>query len=136
MAKNRFESSRGPTQRQLRVGEAIRRALSDVLMRGEIHDPELEHISVTVGEVRTSADYRVATCYVLPLGGQDAEALVKILARNKYEIRRAVTRLVNLKHSPELRFLPDRTFDQIDETERLLNLEAVRRDLDRPPSEE
>lgn len=135
MAKNRDETSRGPTQRQLRVGEAIRRALSEVLARGDIHDPELAHISVTVGEVRASSDYRVATCYVLPLGGQNADDLVKILARNKYEIRRAVTKMVDLKHSPELRFMADRTYDQMEETNRLLNLEGVRRDLEKPAEE-
>ena len=84
MAKNRFENSSGPSQRQLRVGELIRRSLSEILMRGDIHDDELAQISVTVGEVRVTPDLRIATAFVLPLGGQNADELVKILARNKY----------------------------------------------------
>ncbi len=129
MAKNRFENSRGPSQRQLRVGELIRRALSDVLMRGDIHDDELAQISVTVGEVRVTPDLRIATAFVLPLGGENAEALVKLLAKNKYELRRAVTAMVKMKHSPDLRFLPDRSFDQMDATQALLDSPAVKRDL-------
>jgi len=69
MAKNRFSSGDGPSQRQLRVGELIRRTLSDVLMRGDVHDPDLNRISITVGEVRTSPDLKVATAYVAPAGG-------------------------------------------------------------------
>lgn len=135
MAKNRFENAGGPSQRQLRVGELIRRALSEILMRGDIHDEELAHISVTVGEVRVTPDLRVATAFVLPLGGQNADELVKILARNKYEIRRSVTALIKMKHSPDLRFLPDRSFDQMDETRRLLETPAVQRDINKPDEE-
>lgn len=135
MAKNRFENSRGPSQRQLRVGELIRRALSDILMRGDIHDDELAQISVTVGEVRVSPDLRIATAFVLPLGGENAEALVKILARNKYELRRAVTAMIKMKHSPDLRFLPDRSYDQMDETRRLLETPKVQRDINKPDEE-
>ena len=72
MAKN-TSSGRGPNQRQLRVGELIRRTLSDVLMRGDVHDPDLNRFSVTVGEVVTTSDYKIATVYVLPLGGQGVE---------------------------------------------------------------
>ncbi len=129
MAKNRFENARGPSQRQLRVGELIRRALSDILMRGDIHDEELAQISVTVGEVRVTPDLRIATAFVLPLGGQNADDLVKILVRNKYEIRRAVTAMIKMKHSPDFRFLPDRSYDQMDETRRLLETPRVQRDL-------
>lgn len=136
MAKNRFENSRGPSQRQLRVGELIRRALSDVLMRGDIHDDELSRISITVGEVRVTPDLRIATAFVLPLGGHNADELVKLLAKNKYEIRRAVTALIKMKHSPDLRFLQDRSYDQMDETRRLLSLEAVQRDLRKPDEDD
>ncbi|MBL4806225.1 MAG: 30S ribosome-binding factor RbfA [Rhodobacteraceae bacterium] len=136
MAKNRFENSRGSSQRQLRVGELIRRALSDVLMRGDIHDDELSRISITVGEVRVTPDLRIATAFVLPLGGHNADELVKLLAKNKYEIRRAVTALIKMKHSPDLRFLQDRSYDQMDETRRLLSLEAVQRDLRKPDEDD
>ncbi|MEM8555571.1 MAG: 30S ribosome-binding factor RbfA [Pseudomonadota bacterium] len=121
----------GPSQRQLRVGELIRRTLSDVLNRGDIHDPELNAMSITVGEVQTSPDLRVATAFVLPLGGQGADLALEALRRNRHELRRAVSKAVTLKFSPELRFRIDETFDRMDETRRLFDQEEVRRDLDR-----
>jgi len=131
MARHKHhEPGSGPSQRQLRVGELIRRTLSDVLNRGDVHDPELNAMSITVGEVRTSPDLRVATAYVLPLGGQGAEAAIAALARNKSELRRAVSKAVSLKFSPDLRFRVDDTFDRMDETRRLFAQESVRRDLD------
>ena len=131
MAKHHIQSERGPTQRQLRVGELIRRTLSDVLARGDIHDPDLSGVSVTVGEVRTSSDLKVATVYVLPLGGQNTPELIEALNRNSGELRRVVTKSVKLKFSPELKFMPDTSFDQMDETSRLLAQDRVRRDIDR-----
>ncbi|MCV6597255.1 MAG: 30S ribosome-binding factor RbfA [Mangrovicoccus sp.] len=130
MAKNRHHDGPGPSQRQLRVGELIRRTLSEVLSRGEVHDPELNAHSITVGEVRTSPDLRVATAFVLPLGGAGAEDALAALRRNKAELRRAVAKSVNLKFSPELRFVLDDTFDRMDETRRLFDQDAVRRDLE------
>ena len=82
MAKNRSHSSEGPSQRQLRVGELIRRTLADVLARGDIHDPDLNRYSITVGEVRTSPDLKIATAYVLPLGGKGRDEIIELLARN------------------------------------------------------
>ena len=76
MAKTSPQYARGPSQRQLRVGEAIRRTLSDVLLRGEVHDPELENVSITVSEVRASPDLKHATAYVLPLGGANTDGAV------------------------------------------------------------
>ncbi|MEM8630539.1 MAG: 30S ribosome-binding factor RbfA [Pseudomonadota bacterium] len=130
MAKNKFHSGPGPSQRQLRVGELIRRALSDVLARGDVHDPELNRISITVGEVRTSPDLRVATAFVLPLGGEGQEAAMDALNRNRGELRRMVNKALTLKFSPELRFRIDETFDRMDDTRRMLSDEAVSRDLD------
>lgn len=130
MSKTSPHSGRGPSQRQLRVGEVIRRALADVLMRGEVGDPELENVSITVSEVRASPDLRHATAYVLPLGGINTEGVLKALARNRHEIRRLVTREVSLKFSPELSFEADTSFDRMDRTRELLDLPAVRRDLD------
>ncbi len=129
MAKNKFHEGPGPSQRQLRVGELIRRALSDVLMRGDVHDPDLNRLSITVGEVRTSPDLRVATAYVLPLGGKGQEDVLKLLARNKGELRRLVAKKLALKFAPDLRFQLDETFDRMDDTRRILNQDAVRRDL-------
>lgn len=130
MAKNRFHDSAGPSQRQLRVGELIRRTLSEVLARGDVHDPELNRLSITVGEVQTSPDLRVATAYVLPLGGKGQEDVIALLARNKSELRRLVSKKLALKFSPELRFRIDETFDRLDDTRRMFDQEAVRRDLD------
>lgn len=131
MAKNKFQDGAGPSQRQLRVGELIRRTLSEVLMRGEVHDPDLNRMSITVGEVRVTPDLTLATAFVLPLGGKGKDQVLKLLARNKGELRRLVGRKMELKHSPDLRFLLDRTFDQMDETQRLLNQDDVRRDVAR-----
>ena len=84
MAKNKSHDGSGPSQRQLRVGELIRRTLSEVLARGDVHDPELNRMSITVGEVRVSPDLKIATAYVLPLGGKGQDEVLKLLARNKY----------------------------------------------------
>ena len=137
MGKNRFNEGSGPSQRQLRVGELIRRTLSDVLMRGDVHDDDLQRVSITVGEVRMSPDLKVATAYILPLGGRDAEGTLLALRRNKAELRRLVNKQMTLKFSPELRFKIDETFDQIDETRRLFSDAHVRQDLDpRPEGDE
>ncbi len=130
MAKNKFHDGPGPSQRQLRVGELIRRTLSEVLARGDIHDPELNRMSITVGEVRTSPDLKIATAYVLPLGGKGQEDVLKLLALNKSELRRAVGKKLGLKFTPDLRFQLDQTFDQMDDTRRMLNQDAVRRDIE------
>ena len=130
MAKNKFHDGPGPSQRQLRVGELIRRTLSDVLMRGDIHDPELNRLSVTVGEVRISPDLKVATVYVLPLGGEGREDVVALLARNKGELRRIIGKKLELKYAPDLRFRIDETFDKMDETRRLFEQDNVRRDVE------
>jgi len=129
MSKNRFNDHSGPSQRQLRVGELIRRVLSEVLARGDLYDPEIAHVSITVGEVRSSPDLKMATVHVMPLGGLNTDAVVAALNRNKGELRRHLNRNVELKFSPELRFVADTTFDQIDETRRLFEQETVRRDI-------
>lgn len=130
MANNKFHDGPGPSQRQLRVGELIRRTLSEVLMRGDIHDPDLNRMSVTVGEVRVSPDLKIATAYVLPLGGDGQDDIVPLLARNKGELRRSIGKKLGLKFSPDLRFRIDTTFDQMDETRRLFDQDKVRRDVD------
>ena len=128
MGKNKFSEGGGPSQRQLRVAELIRRTLSEVLARGDVHDTDLNRLSITVGEVRTSPDLRIATAFVLPLGGEGKEDVLKLLARNKGELRCLVSKKMALKHSPDLRFQLDETFDQMDETRRMLNQDDVRRD--------
>ncbi len=129
MAQNRFSTGPGPSQRQLRVGEMIRRTLSDVLNRAEIHDPDLNRMSITVGEVRCSNDLKIATAYVMPLGGGDVAAAIAALVRNKYELRRRVAKEMTLKYAPDLRFLADETFDRLDQSRRMFSDEVVQRDI-------
>ncbi len=124
-------TSSGPSQRQLRVGEAIRRTLSELLSRGEVHDPELLALSITVSEVRASPDLRIATAYVLPLGGENADVALAALNRHKGILRHMVSKDLTLKFSPELRFQLDDTFDRMDATRRLFENETVRRDVEK-----
>lgn len=131
MANNNYQESAGRSQRQLRVGELIRRTLSEVLMRGDLHDSDLAHVSITVGEVRVTKDLREAVVFVLPLGGVNTDVVVDALTRNKGELRRVITKTMKLRYSPDLKFLADKSFDQMDETNRLLDLDNVRRDLDK-----
>lgn len=131
MAKKHLHATgRGPSNRQLRVGELIRRALSEILQRGEVHDPDLQRLSITVGEVRVTPDLRQAKVFVLPLGGEKKEEAMAALNRNRGEIRRQVTRAIQMKHSPELSFLIDDIFDRMDATRALFADDAVRRDID------
>lgn len=129
MGKNLHHDGSGPSQRQLRVGELIRRTLAQVLAQGDIHDPELNRLSITVGEVRTSPDLKIATAYVLPLGGQGQDQVVELLARNKHELRRMIGKKVGLKYTPDLRFRLDETFDRMDETRAMFARDEVRRDI-------
>lgn len=131
MASRGKHTHDGPSQRQLKVAELIRRTLADVLAQGSVHDPELNRMSITVGEVRASNDLKIATAYVLPLGGKGRREAIEALARNKHELRRAIGRAVNLKFTPDLRFLIDETFDQMDESRRMFAQDAVRRDVER-----
>jgi ribosome-binding factor A len=131
MAKTRPIASGGaPTQRQLRVGEVIRRALSEILQRGELHDPDLARVSVTVSEVKVASDLRHATAFVLPLGGVNTAEVVRALGRNRAELRRLVTDRIDLRFSPELTFQADIRFDQMDRTREVLSSPDVRRDLE------
>jgi ribosome-binding factor A len=120
----------------LRVGELIRHALSDMLTRGEVHDPVLEGHLITVPEVRMSADLRLATIYVMPLGGRDIEAVIEALDRNKRYLRGEIARQVNLKFAPEIRFRVDERFDEAERIEKLLRTPAVQRDLKRDENDE
>ncbi len=130
MAQNRYSHGSGPSQRQLRVGELIRRTLSDVLARADVHDPDLNRHSITVGEVRMSTDLKVATAFVLPLGGQGAEDALAALRRNTPELRHLVAKAMTLKYAPQLKFHLDETFDRMDDTRRLFADERVRRDVE------
>jgi ribosome-binding factor A len=123
------DQSAGASQRQLRVGELIRHELAALLSRGDIHDPVIETHMITVPEVRMSPDLRLATIYIMPLGGRDGEAVVDALDRNKRYVRGEIARRVNLKFAPEIRFRIDDRFDEAERIEKLLRTPVVQRDL-------
>jgi len=120
---------KGPSQRQLRVGEMLRHALSQILSRGEIRDPDLEGVSITVTQVKPSGDMRHATVFVEPLGGRNAAGVVDALNRHRGFIRGVMGHMIALKFTPELRFREDTSFAEAEKIETLLKSERVRRDL-------
>jgi ribosome-binding factor A len=123
------KSKRGPTQRQLRVSEALRKALSEVFLRSDIADVDLSGVTLTVSEVRASPDLKNATAYVLPLGGTNQEKVVAALKRHRRFIRGEVTRRIDLRHTPELIFELDATFDQSGHMDALLRSPEVAQDI-------
>jgi len=135
---NKDSAAAGGSQRQLRVGETVRHAIADILSHGSVHDPELEGHIVTVPEVRMSPDLKLATIYVMPLGGRDTDVVIAALERNKKFLRGEIARRVNLKFAPDVRFRADERFDEAERIEKLLRTPAVQRDLapDSPDSEE
>jgi ribosome-binding factor A len=128
--KQSREGGNMPTQRALRAGELVRHAVAEILSRGDVHDPVLEGHLITVPEVRMSPDLRLATVYVMPLGGKDTKDVLAALDRNKKYLRGEVAHRVNLKFAPDLRFLLDERFDEAERINKLLRTPAVRRDLD------
>jgi ribosome-binding factor A len=129
LARHQRTSERGASQRQLRVGELIRHALAEMLTRGDVHDPVIETHLITVPEVSMAPDLRLATIYVMPLGGRDAEAVLAALERNKKFLRGEIARQVNLKFAPDIRFRIDERFDEAERIEKLLRTPEVQRDL-------
>ena len=114
----------------------IRRILSELLMQGEIHDPALNAMSITIGEVALSPDLKVATVYVMPLmGGASVTEAVAALSRNAWDLRRRVAGELTLRSAPELRFRADETFDRMDATRRMFANPAVQRDIAAKPDE-
>src|ERR1700747_2769468 len=113
-------SAGGGSQRQLRVGEAVRHAVADILAHGRAHDADLEGHLITVPEVRMSPDLRLATIYVMPLGGRDIKEVIEALERNKRYLRGEIAHHVNLKFAPEIRFRADERFDEAERIEKLL----------------
>lgn len=132
MAKKPVPSgAKGPSQRMLRIGELIRHKLSELLSRGEIHDDVLASHVITIPEVRLSPDLKLATVYVMPLGGNDVKPVIEALTRNKKYIRAEVAHTLNLRYAPDLRFREDETFEEATRIDRLLDSERVRRDVEK-----
>ena len=122
-------SARPPSQRQLRVGEEIRHAMSAILARGDLRDPALQDVSLTVSEVRASPDLKNATCFVIPLGGGDASEIVAALKRAGPFLRGQLGREVRLRYVPRLSFQADRSFDEASRIDSVLRRPDVARDL-------
>ena len=127
--KNDRHKPAGPNQRMLRVGELVRHALAQVFARGEIVDDDLTGAVITVPEVRMSSDLKLASAYIMPLGGARAAEIVAALNRHQRFIRGRVAPEIDLKFAPEIRFFVDETFDQFGKIDALLRSDRVQRDL-------
>ncbi|WP_306142559.1 30S ribosome-binding factor RbfA [Roseibium sp. MMSF_3412] len=136
MARHNAQDSRGPSQRQLKVGETVRKELSDIFTRGEFSDPDLDGAIVTIPEVRMTPDLRLATCLVMPLGGKNAERVEKALNRSAKYLRGQVSRRLTMKYMPDLRFVLDTRFDDDDRIGTLLHSPGVSRDLGKDENRE
>ena len=131
MSRHRNRTSqKGPSQRQLRVGEMLRHALSEIFRNTEIRDPELAGVSVTVTQVKPSPDMRHATVFVEPLGGQNAAGVLAALNRHRGYLRGELGRVIELKFTPELRFLEDTSFAEAERIATILHSDKVARDLE------
>jgi ribosome-binding factor A len=126
-----------PSQRMLRVAELIRHSMADLLTRGTINDPVLEGHVVTVPRVKMSPDLKLASVYVMPLGGKAANDVIAALDRHKKYLRTEIAHRINLKFAPEIRFKIDDSFDNVAKIDALLNSEKVKQDLQtRQPAED
>lgn len=132
MARHHGQDSHGPSQRQLRVGETVRKELSDIFTCGAFSDPDLDGVIVTIPEVRMTPDLRLATCLVMPLGGVNTDKVEKALNRSAKYLRGQVSRRLTMKYMPDLRFVLDTRFDDDDRIGTLLHSPEVARDLDTP----
>ena len=120
----------GPSQRQLRVGEIVRHALAEVLSRGQMADPDLDGVILSVAEVRMSPDLKNATALVMPLGGRNVPKVMAALERSRKWFRGQIARRVDLKFAPDIRFRLDTRFDDDDQVTQMLHKPEVARDLD------
>ncbi len=131
MTRKKKAAASAPSQRMLRVGELIRHKLSEMLIRGEIHDDVIASHVITISEVRLSPDMKLATVYVMPLGGKDIRPVIEALHNHKRYIRGELAHAVNLKYAPDIRFREDESFEEATRIDRLLDSERVRRDVEK-----
>ena len=132
---HRDSGTPGGSQRQLRVGELVRHAMAEMLTRGDVHDPVIEGHLITVPEVRMTADLRLATIYIMPLAGRDAEEVVAAFERHKKFLRGEIAHRINLKFAPDIRFRVDERFAEAERIDKLLRSPAVKRDLEHEDDE-
>lgn len=126
--KSSRSGAKAPSQRMLRIGELVRHKVAEMLSRGEIHDDVLAAHVITISEVRLSPDLKLATAYVMPLGGTDIKPVVEALMRNRKFIRTEVAKTLNLRYAPDIRFREDETFEEATRIDRLLDSPRVRQD--------
>lgn len=136
MSRRVSNTPRGPSQRQLRVGELVRRQLTEILMRGDLHDPALSGASIIVSEAQPSPDLKTVTAYISVLGGKDEEAVLKALRQQSRALRHQVMNGLTLKFAPALKFELDRSFDRMDETRKMFSDPHVAQDLARDEAAE
>jgi len=131
MTKHKHHRDQGPggSQRQLRVGELVRHAIADMLTRGDVHDPVIEGHLITVPEVRMSPDLKLATIYVMPMGGRDASEVVAAFEKHKKFLRAEIAHRINLKFAPDIRFRMDDRFAEAERIDKLLRSPEIARDL-------
>jgi ribosome-binding factor A len=136
--RNKQPRDSGPnaSQRQLRVGELVRHAIAEMLTRGDVHDPVIEAHMITIPEVTVTADLRLATIYVMPMGGRDAAEVVAAFERHKKFLRAEIAHRINLKFAPDIRFRVDDRFAEAERIDRLLRSPEVKRDLDHGDDDE
>lgn len=132
MSRHKQSRDSGPnaSQRQLRVGELVRHAVAEMLARGDVHDPVIERHMITIPEVTVTADLRLATVYVMPMGGKDAEEVVAAFERHKKFLRAEIAHRINLKFAPDIRFRVDDRFAEAERIDKLLRSPEVKRDLE------
>lgn len=131
MSRKKNTSGKGPTQRMLRIGEMVRHKLAELLIRGEIHDDVLASHVISITEVRISNDLKLATAYVMPLGGKDTEKVIAALTKHKGFIRAEIAQTLDLRYAPDIRFREDETFEEVSRIDELLFSEKVRRDVEK-----
>ena len=127
--KHHRDSAPGGSQRQLRVGELVRHALAEMLTRGDVHDPVIEAHMITIPEVRVTPDLRLATIYVMPMGGRDTEEVLAAFERHRKYLRAEIAHRINLKFAPDIRFRIDDRFAEAERIDKLLRSPDVKRDL-------
>src|ERR1039458_5649450 len=132
---HRDSDTPGGSQRQLRVGELVRHAMAEMLTRGDVHDPVIEGHLITVPEVRMTPDLRLATIYIMPLAGRDADEVLAAFERHKKFLRWEIGHRVNLKFAPDIRFRVDERFAEAERIDKLLRSPAVKRDLEHEDDE-
>ena len=134
-SNHRDNAPDGGSQRQLRVGELVRHAIADMLARGDVHDPVIEGHLITVPEVRMTADLRLATIYIMPLAGRDADDVLAAFERHKKYLRAEIAHRINLKFAPDIRFRVDERFAEAERIDRLLRSPEVKRDIEHKDDE-